>query len=80
MGGNEGIFILNIRKFKQEILFLYKLVSLKCIPEKERGEYQKMIQDNANKIQENLEKTSGIDKTGRLSYIIKHNKINDLGE
>ena len=55
VGTSEGLLISNIRNFKTEVRFLYKLVSLRCIPETERLKYQKMVQDNADKIQENLE-------------------------
>ena len=80
VGNNEGVFISNIRNFKNEIKFLYKLVSLKCIPEEERVKYQKLVQNNADKIQENLKKASAIDKTGRILYIIEKNPINNIGE
>ena len=79
VGSQEGLFVLNLRRLKQEMQFLYRLVSLKCIPQEERTKYQKIIQDNADKIQDNLEKSSAVDRTGRIAYIIKNNKINNLG-
>ena len=80
VGNNEGAFILNIRNFKNEMRFLCQLVDLKCIPEEERVKYKKIIQDNADKIQENMEKAALVDKTGKILYIIKQNKINAIGE
>jgi hypothetical protein len=50
-------------------------VDINTIPVKEKTELRNMIINQSNSIQESLEKSAESDRTGKLSSIIKNNKV-----
>lgn len=79
-GLNEATLIANIRKLKRDIEFLYKLAGLQCLPDEQKKQYRNLVQINADKIQENLENSARNDRTGKIAYLVRNNKINVLGD
>lgn len=73
---SENIFVSNLLFLRKEMQFLANVANINAIPQEYRLQYVKLVQDKADEMQKSLEDSAKIDKTGRLLYIIKKNKIN----
>ena len=65
----------SLMKLRRELQFILKVVDINTIPVKEKTELRNMIINQSNSIQESLEKSAESDRTGKLSSIIKNNKV-----
>ena len=65
----------HMEKAKRGMLEKLKAVDINTIPVKEKTELRNMIINQSNSIQESLEKSAESDRTGKLSSIIKNNKV-----
>lgn len=74
--GQESAIVPAILALRKELNFLVKAINLPVIPEKDRNQYCQLVIDEANKIQRSLEDSAKSDRTGRLSSIIRNNKVN----
>lgn len=74
--GNENILVSDLLYLRKEMCFLSDMANIPSIPADYRSQYVKLVRDKANEIQEALEDSAKKDRTGRLLYIIKKNKIN----
>ena len=63
-------------QLRRELQFILKAVDINAIPVKEKMELRNMIINQSNSIQESLEKSAESDRSGKLSIIIKNNKVN----
>ena len=72
---DENEIIQSLMKLRRELQFILKTVDLNAIPVKEKTELRNMIINQSNSIQESLEKSAESDRTGKLSSIIKNNKV-----
>ena len=62
-------------QLRRELQFILKVVDINTIPVKEKTELRNMIINQSNSIQESLEKNTESDRSGKLSSIIKNNKV-----
>lgn len=73
--GREAIIIQSIRSLKKELNFLYECVSISSLPVELSKKLQLFLIEQSKEMQESLEKSSELDRTGKLKSIIKKNKI-----
>ena len=72
---DENEIVQSLMQLRRELQFMLKVVDINVIPVKEKMELRNMIINQSNSIQESLEKSSESDRSGKLSSIIKNNKI-----
>ena len=72
---DENEIIQSLMQLRRELQFILKTVDLNAIPGKEKTEIRNMIINQSNSMQESLEKSAESDRTGKLSSIIKNNKV-----
>ena len=72
---DENEIIQSLMQLRRELQFILKVVDINTIPVKEKTELCNMIINQSNSIQESLEKSAESDRTGKLSSIIKNNKV-----
>ena len=72
---DENEIIQSLMQLRRELQFILKAVDINAIPVKEKMELRNMIINQSNSIQESLEKSAESDRTGKLSSIIKNNKV-----
>ena len=72
---DENEIIQSLMQLRRELQFILKTVDLNAIPVKEKTELRNMIINQSNSIQESLEKSAESDRSGKLSSIIKNNKV-----
>ena len=72
---DENEIIQSLMQLRRELQFILKTVDINAIPVKEKTELRNMIINQSNSIQESLEKSAESDRTGKLSSIIKNNKV-----
>ena len=72
---DENEIIQSLMQLRRELQFMLKVVDINAIPVKEKTELRNMIINQSNSIQESLEKSSESDRSGKLSSIIKNNKV-----
>ena len=76
--GEERIIVQAIVSLRRELRFLSKAVNLPAIPEEYRRQYLNLMTEQAERIQESLEKSAKKDRTGKLSSIIRSNRVDRL--
>ena len=72
---DENEIVQSLTQLRRELKFMLKVVDINIIPVKEKMELRNMIINQSNSIQESLEKSSESDRSGKLSSIIKNNKV-----
>ena len=72
---DENEIVQSLMQLRRELQFMLKVVDINAIPVKEKTELRNMIINQSNSIQESLEKSAESDRTGKLSSIIKNNKV-----
>lgn len=74
--GSERMIVGALNTLKKELTFLADAIDLPVIPEKDRARYVKLVKDQADNIQKSLEDSAKSDRTGKLSSIVRNNKVN----
>ena len=72
---DENEIVQSLMQLRRELQFMLKVVDINAIPVKEKTELHNMIINQSNSTQESLEKSSESDRSGKLSSIIKNNKV-----
>ena len=72
---DENEIVQSLMQLRRELQFMLKVVDINEVPVKEKMELRNMIINQSNSIQESLEKSSESDRSGKLSSIIKNNKV-----
>ena len=72
---DENEIVQSLMQLRRELQFMLKVVDINVVPVKEKMELRNMIINQSNSIQESLEKSSESDRSGKLSSIIKNNKV-----
>ena len=72
---DENEIVQSLMQLRRELQFMLKVVDINTVPVKEKTELRNMIINQSNSIQESLEKSAESDRTGKLSSIIKNNKV-----
>lgn len=73
---DERAIIQSLHTLRKEIEFLYQAVNIPAVPENYRIQYMDMIKKQADTFQSSLEKSAKSDRTGKLGYLIRNNKVN----
>lgn len=74
--GQERAVVQALIALRKELAFLSEAINLPVIPEKERDRYHQLVVDHADKIQAALEDSAKSDRSGKLSSIVRNNKVN----
>ena len=72
---DENEIVQSLMQLRRELQFMLRVVDINTVPVKEKMELRNMIINQSNSIQESLEKSSESDRSGKLSSIIKNNKV-----
>ena len=72
---DENEIVQSLMQLRRELQFMLKVVDINTVPVKEKTELRNMIINQSKSIQEALEKSSESDRSGKLSSIIKNNKV-----
>lgn len=75
---DERVLVQSIIALRKELSFLVKTVSLPAIPETTRQSYIDMVKAEADKIQKSLEDSAKKDRTGKLTSILRNNRVNTI--
>lgn len=76
--GRERVVVQALLALRREMCFLSKAINLPVIPEKDRQQYYQLVVSHANDVQNSLEETAKKDRTGKLTSIVKNNRVNVL--
>ena len=76
--GQERNIVQALLALRKEMCFLSKAVNLPVIPEKDRRQYHQLVLEQADSIQNSLEESAKKDRTGKLSSIIRNNRVNSF--
>ena len=72
---DENEIVQSLMQLRRELQFMLRVVDINAVPVKEKMELRNVIINQSNSIQESLEKSSESDRSGKLSSIIKNNKV-----
>ena len=72
---DENEIVQSLMQLRRELQFMLRVVDINAVPVKEKMELRNMIINQSTSIQESLEKSSESDRSGKLSSIIKNNKV-----
>lgn len=76
--GQESAIVQALFALRKELRFLARAINLPALPEKDREHYRQLVLSQADNIQKSLEDSAKADHTGRLSSIVRNNKVNAL--
>ena len=76
--GKESSIVQAILFLRKEMFFLSQVVDLPTVPETQRSQLVNMVLEQANIMQKSLEDSAKKDRSGKLSSIIRNNKINSF--
>jgi hypothetical protein len=74
--GQEAVIVQAILALRREMSFLYNVIDLPVIPEKDRAQYCALVRGQADKMQSSLEDSARKDRSGKMSSIVRNHKIN----
>lgn len=76
--GQERAIVQALLALRKELLFLSKAVNLDALPDNYRQQYYQLIISQANNIQTSLEDSAKKDRSGKLSSIVRNNRVNSF--
>lgn len=76
--GQERAIVQALLALRKELSFLSKAINLPALPEKDRQHYRQLVISQANSIQSSLEDSAKADRSGKLSSIVRNNRVNAL--
>lgn len=74
--GQERAIVQALLALRREMSFLAAAVNLPAIPENDRQQYCQLVIDQANNMQTSLEDSAKKDRSGKLSSIVRNNRVN----
>lgn len=78
IGGNENAIVQAILALRKELYFLTQVLNIPVIPHEQRQQLIDMVYEQANTMQKSLEDSSKRDRSGKLSSIVRNNKVNNF--
>lgn len=75
---DERGFIQSLLNLRKELKFLSEVLNIAIIPEKDREQYRDLVVNQANIIQNSLEKSAKNDHSGKLLSIVKNHRVNNF--
>ena len=76
--GQERVIVQALLALRKELSFLSKAINLPALPDKDRNHYCQLVYSHADSIQKSLEDSAKHDRTGKLSSIVRNNKVNSI--
>lgn len=77
--GQEMATVQALLTFRKEASFLIKVVDLPALPETERKQFIKIMRENIEETQKNLEDSAKkIDRTGKMSSLVRNNRVDNI--
>ena len=76
--GSESALIGALLSLRKEMSFLYQVMDIQALPEKDREHYKGLVRSQADQMQKSLEDSAKRDRTGKLSSIIRNHKVNNF--
>ena len=77
-GGQERAIVQALLALRKEMRFLTRVLDIRAIPEQDRAQYVGLVRAQADAMQKSLEDSAKADRTGKLSSIIRNNRVNSL--
>jgi hypothetical protein len=75
--GGEGAAVQGLLHLRRELGIAQRLASLPVLPEDVRQDYQKMVQEQADRMQQSLEDSARkSDRSGKLLSIVRNHRVN----
>lgn len=74
--GQERIITQAILSMRKELIYLKEAVNLPALPQREREYCTGIIKEQADEFQKMLEEIAKSDRSGKLSSVIRNNKVN----
>lgn len=74
--GEESAIVYAILALRKEMSFLAESMNLPVLPDKDRQTYINLVLEQADKMQEALEKSASKEKSGKMRSLIRNNRIN----
>lgn len=78
--GQERSIIQAIMSLRREMSFLYRVMDISAIPEKDREQCRQLVVSQADVIQKSLEDSAKRDRSGKLLHLIQNNRVNTFQE
>jgi len=76
--GQERAIVQALLALRKEFRFLAQAINLPVLPEKDRSHYYQLVLSQADNVQKSLEDSAKKDRSGKLSSILRNNKVNAL--
>ncbi len=76
--GQERVIVQALLALRKELSFLAKAINLPALPDKDRDHYHQLVISQADSIQKSLEDSAKSDRSGKLSSIVRNNKVNAI--
>lgn len=76
--GQESLLTQAILALRKELIFLHQAANLPALPEKERKFSVEFVKEQADKFQASLKQSARSDRSGKLSSIIRNNRVNNF--
>ena len=76
--GRESAIVQAVIQLRKEMIFLSQAVNLPAIPKTQCAQLVNLVIEQANAMQKSLEDSAKKDRSGRLSSIIRNNKVNSF--
>jgi len=74
--GQEGAIIQALLQLRKELAFMHKALAIPAVPEEQRKEFQKLVTDQADKMQQSLMDSAKQDRSGKLASIVRNHPLN----
>ena len=76
--GQERVIVQALLALRKELSFLLKAIDLPALPDKDRNHYCQLVISQADNIQKSLDDSAKQDRTGKLSSIVRNNRVNSI--
>ncbi len=76
--GSEGRIIQALSSLKKELIFVYKLSKIPCIPKVAKEKCVELVTDSAKKLESSLMDSAKSDRSGKLGVLIRNADISKL--
>lgn len=77
-GDQEGSLVQALLALRHDLAFLYATADIPAVPEKERTQLRGLIRQQGDKMQRSLEDTAQKDRSGKMSSLVRNNRVNVL--
>lgn len=76
--GQESAIVRALLTLRREMKFLSEVVNIDAIPAKDREQYRQLVIQQADSMQKSLEDSAKSDRSGKLSSIVRNNRVNNF--